>query len=548
VSAKVDGVQKSIVDRKKAVFNPELQSFDLALTDFREGKKADKFLPSLLQMAQANGVDLADLDQVMLFEQTLVAEKALSKEKLDSEAQRLMQSFKRNRLSFEELLRSGKIPADKLEAYPESKQYLALMHLQDQIDHREFFSQIDEAISRVKERLFTSDEEKALDARSERFLLAKKIILFQATPDDLKAYEVQQSEIDSEIASDGLSEPLNLGLGFYEIAKKRDKIFFEKITSDERLGGDIAVVTGGFHTEGLSEKMKEAGISYAVVTPDLANEAPNEKLYFQRLQQNMVSMQTLSEMRNRIFATTPENQEVTVFDSAFPLAVIRIQETKNIREGTSLIENAFSEGAALTGPGIRRAAVAGLAPGITDQDFINFTPQERLEAFQRWADSSEKSETSIFLVLEGKSLTEALQDPINQESVEIFKQNANNSAVVLGTDFPTDILGGRSRVLIKSDVNTVEDFMQEPIADIRLKQVNNHAAGLEGELLKEGRILVLPVKIKGELLRGILIVASAVARGEVQISSDPEIQSQFWSAVQELIAQYPTLEALRTAA
>ncbi len=549
ISSSVEASQKKISQSKTVVFQPELLSFDKSLVDFREGKKADKFLPSLLQTAEAKGVDLSSLDQVMLFKEVIAKEKALSKEKLDSEAARLMQGFKRTRLSFEELLRSGKIAADKLELYPEAKKYLEIMKLQDRISHREFFHQIDEAVLRLKEKLFSSDEEKALDAKSERFLLAKRIILFQATPDDLNAYESQKTEIDADMDAEGLGKALDLALSFYEIAKKRDEIFFQKVTSDEKLQGDVAIVTGGFHTEGLSQQMKEAGISYVVVTPDLANEAPNDQLYFQRLQENMITAQTLSALRNLIFITTPDNPETTVFDITFPKAVIRVNETKNILEGVATMKGPFyGEGAALTGPGIRAAAIAGVTTGITDEEFNALSPAKQLEAFKAWLDSAEKSTLSILVVFAGKDLTDSLQDELNREAVEAFKQNANNSAVVLGTDFPTDILGGRARVFIESSAETIEAYMELPAAIRRLKQVENRAAGLEGELLKNEPILVFPVKLKGEPLRGILIIAAAAARGEIQFSGNPEAHDRFWSIVQELLAQFPTLEAVRTAA
>ncbi len=549
VSAKVEASQKKISQSKTAVFQPELLSFDKSLIDFREGKKADKFLPSLFQTAEVKGVDLSSLDQVMLFKEVIAKEKALSKEKLDSEAARLMQGFKRTRLSFEELLRSGKIAADKLELYPEAKKYLEVMKLQDGIFHREFFHQIDEAVLRLKEKLFSSEEEKILDAKSERFLLAKRIILFQATPDDLNAYESQKTEIDADMDAEGLGESLNLALSFYEIAKKRDEIFFQKVTSDERLQGDVAIVTGGFHTEALSEQMKQAGISYIVVTPDLANEAPNDQLYFQRLQENMVSMQTLSALRNLIFITTPEDPETTVFDIAFPQAVNRVKETKNILEGVDMIKSPFyGEGAQLMAPAGRTAGLTGAAKSISEEEFTNLDPAKRLETFKAWLDSDEKSDLPILLVLAGKDLTYSLQDELNRQTVEAFKQNPNNSAVVLGTDFPTDILGGKARIFIESGAETIEAYMELPAAIRRLKQVENRAAGIEGETLKKQPILVFPVKVKGELLRGILIVAAAAARGEIRFSENPAAHDRFWSAVQELLAQFPTLEAIRTAA
>ncbi|MBI3312716.1 MAG: hypothetical protein HYZ83_00585 [Candidatus Omnitrophica bacterium] len=266
--------------------------------DYREGKKAEKFIPALIALAGQKNTDFSDLDQIQIFKKAFEIERKIQKDKLESEAKRLEEAYKRKGLHFEELLRANMIPKDKLEFYPETQKYLELIKVQDGLRYRIFFSQAEEAIRRLKEKLFIADEEKALDAKSERFLIAKKIALFQATPEDLKNYENQTETFRADLEEAGLAGAFDLALDFYQIAKRRDEIFFEKIMKDNRLRGNIAVVTGGFHTEGLSEKLAAQGISYIVVTPDLGKEPADEKLYFERLTKNPVSRQTLQENNN----------------------------------------------------------------------------------------------------------------------------------------------------------------------------------------------------------------------------------------------------------
>lgn len=307
---------------KARLYSPELLEFDKSLQNFREGKKAEKFLPLLVATAAAKGIDFSDLDQIGVFKGVLEKEQLIHKEKLEGEAARLTAEFKKTGLNFEELLRSGKLAADKLDFYPESQHYFEILKLQDQISHRRFFQQVDEAVERIKEKMMTSENERELDLRFERFLVARKIILFQATPEDLNKYEkFTAGRLPPELIAAGLEDALKPGLDFYEIAERRDQIFFDKITSDpDLLKGNIVFVTGGFHTEGMSEKFEKAGISYMVITPDLASEAPNEELYFKRLSENLRSAQTLSENDER-------NWEI---DDAFSSSVAEL-----IKEGPS---------------------------------------------------------------------------------------------------------------------------------------------------------------------------------------------------------------------
>ncbi len=527
IEAKIAAVQNTIAESKKTTFQPDLLSFDQSLIDFREGKKADKFLPSLIQTAEAKGVGLSDLDQILLFKEVLEKEKALSKEKLDSEAARLMQGFKHTRLSFEELLRSGKIPADKLELYPEATEYLEIMKLQDRISHREFFHQIEEAVERLKQKLFSSEEEKTLDAKSERFLLAKRIILFQATPDDLKTYGSQKTEIDADMSAEGLADALNLALSFYAIAKKRDEIFFQKVTSDERLQGDVAIVTGGFHTEGLSEQMKQAGISYVVVTPDLANEAPNNHLYFQRLQENMISVQTLSDLRNRIFVAAGD-PETTVFDITFPQAVRRVEETKNILEGVKMITGAFTQGVAA--PVLRQ-------PGaVTMEEFPTLSEDKQVESIEQWL----ASPTRIAIL--------AMQeDLVNNSYLSAVVGNPANELVVgirPNEEISNSLIGGKAKILRVPNVDSLVTAMDQPNVLRVLRRVQEgYAAAYAKKGISIEKLRVFPAEIPVALL-----LLRPLLEGSIAVSEDPDVQDNFYTVVENLIAQNENLQKIVRAA
>jgi len=301
IQKQVKSFEDRLENEKTATFHPELLAFDHELIKFREdAKTADKFIPNLLKQAETAQIDLSTLDQVELLGRAVKLEKSVDKQKLAAETARLMESFKNSRLSFEELVRSGKIPADKLSLYPNAYKQSQLMKLQDGIVHSRLFEQIESAIDKIKQSLFVSDAERDLDNRFTRFMTAKKIILFQASPKELQDLKNYREALQTEL-NPALLKALKLGRRFYQLAKKRDAIFFDKLLSDPLLAKeDIAVVTGGFHTEGLSRHLREKGLAYVVITPQLGDQAPNEALYFKRLQARVHEKQTLSEINNRV--------------------------------------------------------------------------------------------------------------------------------------------------------------------------------------------------------------------------------------------------------
>ena len=200
-------------------------------------------------------------------------------------------------------------------------------------------------------RSYKKPEESSIWEKTVRYYLARLILLRRATPADMSAYEEAKLSLGPELEGEGLSEGLTLSLDFYETVKKRDQIFFDRITSDPALAGNIAIVTGGFHTDGLSQKFRDAGISYITITPDLGGASMNEKLYEKRMSETtgntpgvkfrgskdhtpgvdrVANDQTLSELQNRIAQT----------DRDFPPALIVLKATNDLRRS----EARFIEG------------------------------------------------------------------------------------------------------------------------------------------------------------------------------------------------------------
>jgi hypothetical protein len=405
VLEKLGVLEQKIQAAKNNTYNPDLLKFDGALSAFRSGKKAENFIPSLLELTAAKEVGLEDLPQIQTFKKALEMEKSLNQEKLKSESQRLVQAFKYSHMNFEELLQSGKVPAEKLEFYPNAKLYLGLMKVQGEIAHREFFSEIETAIERLKERLLGTTDEKTTDKRSEAFTLARKIILLQATPSEVKAFGTRQADIVVDLQEAALEEALNNGQKFYEAAQKRDQVFLDKIINDPKLQGNIAVVTGGFHTEGLTEKLEGAGISYIVVSPDLGQgEAVNETLYFERIRENLAV--------THAFTDLPPAVLTEARDSGFKKAAEGLAAEKNIGRAKEVY---------LSFQGV---AAAGLPSSVNAASALSDDAlREMLEIYLDPLNAKKR----IIIVIRQSVLEKLLEDPLAQkiwkETILASRQN-----------------------------------------------------------------------------------------------------------------------------
>jgi len=64
---------------------------------------------------------------------------------------------------------------------------------------------------------------------------------------------------------------------FYELALKRDQILFENTDRmiKKRKAKIAAIVTGGFHTQGITRKLQDANIPYAVISPKITEVGPD---------------------------------------------------------------------------------------------------------------------------------------------------------------------------------------------------------------------------------------------------------------------------------
>ena len=119
-------------------------------------------------------------------------------------------------------------------------------------------------VARLKSAVQTTDRRLATSDR-----LQSPVSSLQAVGDVMpKAFSAKMTEV------------FNAGLSFYDFAHQREAVFYKEMQDamSQRKITKAILITGGFHTDGMSDMFRENAVSYGIVTPRLA-EKSDENLY-----------------------------------------------------------------------------------------------------------------------------------------------------------------------------------------------------------------------------------------------------------------------------
>ena len=543
----------SLQESQRSTWGPELLAFGNAFGKFRETSDPGKFLPILLEASETQSTDASDLVQITLVQNIMAQEKLFQKERLEQEVQHLMREYKNTPWSLEELIRGGKIPPGEIGLYPEIKKLTLLYKMRDQLSLQDLADQIGTLTDRILEKLVKTPEERALWERTERFYLSKKILLLQATPADLKAYESEKLPLESELAGAGLSEALSLSLAFYEVAKKRDEIFFNRIVNDPSLAGNVAIVTGGFHTDGLSQRFRDAGISYITITPELGGTPMNEKLYNTRMEDegwrktdsakpkppssihhpaSSARGTMLSELRNAI----------AWIDDRFPESYEVLLQTRDVREAkkfflgsaiavsrSAKISHLSREGRITLGP---KAGTAVNVSTLRVSEFMAKPRLEQLKTVRGWLTQGPERREKAMLVSSISILAKIL---FEEKALKLLEEAVSSGDIVaLAQDVPITKMPE-----ILSSMRGIDRFEATDIAMLiektpRFQQLaKKHPFAIMENGRPSGAYVILPEKSISLVLFRIITLNPSL----YQAAKDPAFLALLQDLVAEILSQ-----------
>lgn len=156
-----------------------------------------------------------------------------------------------------------------------------------QIEGTKLFKDFEIYAAGVKDSLIQNEEVRNLDKETTKVRLLKKLIHLELNVDDWKkikhsAKSIEQSEnlFSNDAMRSALGPMLKSHWQFYENTEKRDHAFVSNIARLMNQGKtDSAIlISGGFHTEGVKEELKQRGFSCITIFPTI-DSLPEHSLY-----------------------------------------------------------------------------------------------------------------------------------------------------------------------------------------------------------------------------------------------------------------------------
>ncbi|MEK7308250.1 MAG: hypothetical protein AAB089_04180, partial [Nitrospirota bacterium] len=184
--------------------------------------------------------------------------------------------------------------------------YLDYLKASEGIDLTGLSSQIEILTTKIKESLFSSDDQRKLSEISDNLQLLDKLVELKFSPEEYEAYQNKRKTFDFNAWVEFLktnaakfsftktvdanfsvvADNLDILDQFYQIGEKRNEVFIQNIILQmEDDGTDIAcLITGGFHTPFIIEQLREKGVSYCVIAPRIT-QAANDAQYVKILKE-----------------------------------------------------------------------------------------------------------------------------------------------------------------------------------------------------------------------------------------------------------------------
>ncbi|MCM8775859.1 MAG: UTP--glucose-1-phosphate uridylyltransferase, partial [Candidatus Omnitrophica bacterium] len=215
-----------------------------------------------------------------------------------------LETLKNPRAYCEALWRFAEHRGISLSGYRDFLQWAGLVILRSEIDSEGLFEEVELLEGWLFGKLIKTDDEKKLVLLLDDFAHLEKLLRLELTREEyvrvrekrnrimprsilkrLDGLLGRHSEFRRQCRHPEVQSPIdsfiNASLEFYKTAGERDRHLIENTlkefsklqTEQSGIHGStprlVVLVTGGFHTSGLSEEMKKRGIGYAVIQPNI---------------------------------------------------------------------------------------------------------------------------------------------------------------------------------------------------------------------------------------------------------------------------------------
>ncbi len=311
-------LRKTVEELESRIYGPELKVFAQAQAKY-ENKQTPlaEYCAYIKERAINKRIDPKRYPQFESFSKSVALEKEidfktaeaqrslfikdLAGKLTESEVKELIaktQDFKAQKVSNVEyygfLKNKAEGRIDLKQTYSQLDSYMLYAELSAAVKPEILIHELVSLENEIKESLLASDDEKELSRISTDLGMLEGFLKLNLTPKEYEEFISRRNQIITASRVNFLSENcLKYGIrakpeiaasideniekfnDFYRIGLEREQSFLKNIAGKLALSGDkvAVVITGGFHTPGMSKLFKEHGYSYAVVTPAITQKA-----------------------------------------------------------------------------------------------------------------------------------------------------------------------------------------------------------------------------------------------------------------------------------
>ncbi len=322
-NAKLTAFRTDLDRRKASVFNPELKDFDRKATAHHGGTfPLGDYVKTLTSCVPSRCIG----PSLRTFGEALAMESALDFKRVESERTELVEflvkkmdkgqtaaliqwsaGYRTGRVRYadffkrlQDLCRANGV---NIALYPAISDYIRYVLLSDRIDAEKLFTEMAALENIVYARLAKTSGEKALVEEAGRLRLTQKLMDFSLTPSEWKDY------LAAPRAKLG-GRPMELDSFecFYREAQARDAAMADNLL--KAMEGDkvrtAVLVTGGYHSPGVTEKLKQAGIAIITWVPAIEKlETTQGSAYLSSFTQEKTPLENLFQGQKLFLADRP---------------------------------------------------------------------------------------------------------------------------------------------------------------------------------------------------------------------------------------------------
>ncbi len=316
-----NSIKNALTRLKGYIYSNDLKSMDAKSQDYESKKmQFNDYVRFLQEEAAKTKINIRSYDNFFRLVSVLIYEKKIDFTVTDRERSVLIDdlskllskdalaelvsrsiSFKSGKISSVEFYNFLKKAAlgnniDLSKKYPNLYNYIIYNSVYSKIDNEKLFQDIKSVENDIKEKLFTNDDQRALDKLSRHIDILLGMVNIKLLNGDFNYYQTHKDEFthkaftdfikkkaeeyalayNVEEPADAVADSIPKLEDFYTIATKRDKALVDNTLAEmERENQNIAVlVTGGFHSEGMAKLLEKEGVSYIVVCPSITKDVP----------------------------------------------------------------------------------------------------------------------------------------------------------------------------------------------------------------------------------------------------------------------------------